>query len=67
MNTAALLLSVVFSSIGFGYFIYGKKQQQALPLICGLALMIYPYFIDSAAVMTAIGLVLICAPRFIRL
>ena len=67
MQTTALLLSVIFSSVGLGYFIYGKKQQQSVPLICGLALMIYPYFIDSAAVMTAIGLLLICAPRFIRL
>lgn len=66
MNTAALLLSVVFSSIGFGYFIYGKTAKRRF-LVCGLALMIYPYFIDSAAVMTAIGLLLILAPRFIRL
>ena len=67
MQTTALLLSVIFSSIGLGYFIYGKKQQQSLPLICGLALMIYPYFIDSAALMSAIGILLIAVPRFIRL
>lgn len=67
MQTTALLLSVIFSSIGLGYFIYGKKQQQSVPLICGLALMIYPYFIDSAALMSAIGILLIAVPRFIRL
>lgn len=47
MNTVPLLLGVVFSSIGLGYFIYGKKQQQTMPLICGIALMIYPYFIEN--------------------
>ncbi|CAM4080447.1 amino acid transport protein [Acinetobacter pragensis] len=67
MQTTALLLSVIFSSVGLGYFIYGKKQQQSVPLICGLALMIYPYFIDSAALMSAIGILLIAVPRFIRL
>lgn len=67
MNTASLLLSVIFSSIGLGYFIYGKKQQQMLPLICGIALMIYPYFFDSAILMSTIGLVLIAAPRLIRI
>ncbi len=67
MNTSVLLLGVVFSSIGFGYFLYGKKQQQTMPLLCGIVLMIYPYFIDSAALLTAIGLVLCAAPKFIRI
>ena len=67
MNTAALLLSVVFSSIGFGYFIYGKKQQQALPLICGLALMIYPYFMTNHWLLVLIGIVLSVLPYFIIL
>ena len=51
MNTVPLLLGVVFSSIGLGYFIYGKKQQQTMPLICGIALMIYPYFIENAVIL----------------
>ena len=67
MNTVPLLLGVVFSSIGLGYFIYGKKQQQTMPLICGIALMIYPYFIDNTVFLILIGIILCIAPKFIRL
>lgn len=67
MNITILLLGVVFSSIGLGYFIYGKKQQQTIPLICGIVLMIYPYFIENAVILTAIGILLCVAPKFVRL
>lgn len=67
MNTVPLLLGVVFSSIGLGYFIYGKKQQQTMPLICGIALMIYPYFIENTVVLILIGIILCISPQFIRL
>ena len=67
MNTVPLLLGVVFSSIGLGYFIYGKKQQQTMPLICGIALMIHPYFIENAVVLILIGIILCITPKFIRL
>ena len=67
MNTVPLLLGVVFSSIGLGYFIYGKKQQQTMPLICGITLMIHPYFIENAVVLILIGIILCITPKFIRL
>ena len=67
MNTVPLLLGVVFSSIGLGYFIYGKKQQQTMPLICGITLMTYPYFIENAVVLILIGIILCITPKFIRL
>ncbi|MCG2607067.1 MULTISPECIES: amino acid transport protein [unclassified Acinetobacter] len=67
MNTAQLLLGVVFSSIGFGYFLYGKKQKIIVPWICGLVLMIFPYFIENTGILTTIGILLSIAPYFIRL
>ena len=67
MNTVPLLLGVVFSSIGLGYFIYGKKQQQTMLLICGISLMIYPYFIENTVFLILIGIILCIAPKFIRL
>lgn len=41
MDTSLLIWSVVFSSIGLGLFIYGKKQKAVVPLFSGLGLMIY--------------------------
>jgi hypothetical protein len=67
VNATILLLGVLFSSIGFGYFLYGKKQQKSVPLICGIALIIYPYFIENISIMLALGLILCVIPKFIRL
>lgn len=64
---AALFLGLIFGSIGLGFFMYGKKQRSAVPMVCGLALMVYPYFVGSAWAMIAIGLVLIAIPYFVRL
>ena len=66
MNTAQLLLGVLFSSIGFGYFLYGKKQKVIIPLVCGLVLMIFPYFIDQTVALLLIGSVLSIVPYFLR-
>jgi hypothetical protein len=65
-TTAWLLWGLVFSSIGMGYFIYGKKQGRAAPLLCGIALMVYPYFIDSMWGTLGIGVVLMAIPYFLR-
>jgi hypothetical protein len=29
------------------YFVYGKRQTKFTPMIAGVMLCIYPYFIDS--------------------
>ncbi|MDK1684051.1 amino acid transport protein [Acinetobacter terrestris] len=67
MTTAQLLLGVLFSSIGLGYFLYGKKQKVTVPLVCGLVLMIFPYFVESTAIFTIIGIILSLLPYFLRL
>jgi hypothetical protein len=67
MSAAVLLWGVLFSSIGLGFFLYGKKQRAVVPLICGIALMIYPYFIPNVVMLVAIGGVLTAVPYFLRL
>jgi hypothetical protein len=66
VNTAVLLWGIVFSSIGLGYFIYGKKQKAMVPLACGILLMVYPYFISSTTLIVIVGAVLTAIPYFIR-
>jgi hypothetical protein len=66
MNATQLFLSVIFSSIGLGYFLYGKKQKMTVPLICGLVLMLFTYFIDSTAMISVIGIILSILPYFLR-
>jgi len=36
-------------------------------MVCGLAMMIYPYFISNVLALIAIGIVLAAIPYFLRL
>lgn len=67
METSQLLLGVFFSSVGLGYFIYGKKQKMLVPFLCGLILMIFPYFIENTWLIVLIGGVFMGIPYFISL
>ena len=66
MNSTQLLLGVIFSSIGLGYFLYGKKQKMTVPFVAGLVLMVFPYFIESNLLLGGIGMLLSIAPYFLR-
>ena len=64
MNTTQLLLGVLFSSIGLGYSFIWQKQKMIAPFIVGLVLMVFPYFIESNALLGGIGLLLSAIPYF---
>jgi hypothetical protein len=67
MTTATLLWGLLFGSIGIGFFIYGKKQKKVVPLVCGLALIAFPYFIENTILLVAVGTALTALPYFIRI
>jgi hypothetical protein len=67
MNLSILLWGLLFSSIGLGFFLYGRKRRAVVPLVCGLALMIYPYFVAHVGALIAIGVLLAAIPYFLRL
>ena len=50
-----LFLSLFPSGVGFVLLVYGKKQQRWPQLICGLALLIYPYFTETATGLIGVG------------
>jgi hypothetical protein len=66
-STAVLLWGLLFGSIGFGFFLYGKKQKTIVPLIMRIALCVVPYFIANMYVLVTVGLVLIAVPFFVRI
>ena len=66
MSTSSLLWGLLFGSVGFGFFIYGKKQKSVVPLVCGLVLMVFPYFISNVVLLVAIGITLVAVPYFVR-
>jgi len=62
-----LAVSLIFSSIGLGYFIYGRKQKHKVAFYAGIALMVFPYFVTGTAGMIATGALLMLAPKLITL
>ncbi len=65
METANLIWGLIFSSIGIGYFVYGRRQSNLSARFCGIALMLYPYLVTNTLVLVAIGIALMLTPRFI--
>jgi hypothetical protein len=56
----------VFGSFGLGFFVYGKKQERTIPMLCGLGLMVLPYLISNLLVLVVGGFTLIALPWFFR-
>ncbi len=59
--TWLLFASLAIGSVGFGLFIYGKKQRRWPQLIAGCVLTVYPYFVGSLWWMLGIGAAVIGA------
>lgn len=64
-----IFIGLIFSSIGFGYFIYGKKQSQPVTRLTGIGLMVYPYLIPTGSIATlaTVGIVLLFVPKFLKI
>jgi multisubunit Na+/H+ antiporter MnhC subunit len=62
MTPTTLAIALLTSAIGVAYFIYGKRQTRYAPLLAGLMLCVYPYFVDSVTWLVVIGVALIAAP-----
>ena len=65
-SAANLIGGLVFGSIGFVAFIYGKRMNLWKPMFLGIALMVYPYFISDDLLMIAIGTIGTAGLFFLR-
>lgn len=65
-SIAVLLWGLLFGSIGFGFFLYGKRQKTVVPLITGIVLCVVPYFIANVYVLVGVGVILVAIPYFVR-
>ncbi len=66
ISGANLFAGLLFSSIGFVGFVYGKRMSAWKPLFIGIVLMAYPYFIESTLLLCAIGVAGSTALYFFR-
>lgn len=65
-DTLSFVVYVLYGAVGLGYFMYGKRQKMLVPLICGLGLMGFPYFVSDATLLVVIGCVLLGLPFFVK-
>ena len=54
-NPTALFGSVLFGAIGLAAFIYGKRMVLWKPMVIGIVLMAYPYFVSQTWLLYAVG------------
>lgn len=66
-DSLSLLVGLVFGSIGVGYCIYGKKQHHLIAFIAGLFLIGLPYALNNIPLLILASLVVMVAPKFIKL
>lgn len=63
---AGFIGSCIFGGIGFIAFVYGKKNSEYQPMLLGVGLMAYPYFVKNVWLMYGIGVALTAALYFWR-
>ena len=66
-GASQLIWGMVFGAIGFGYFLYGKKQKAVVPLLAGITLFVFPYFVSNVYLLVIIGAGLMVLPYYVRI
>ena len=66
LNAHYLVASLIWGSVGLGFFIYGKKQQSMVPLFRGLLIIGISYFIESALYMSLASIALLAGVYWLK-
>jgi hypothetical protein len=61
-----LMGGFLFGGIGFVAFVYGKKNSELRPMIFGILLMVYPYFLRGTLALYLVGIGLTTALYIFR-
>ena len=54
-SLAKIFAWIIFGGVGFVAFAYGKKQSSPKPLVIGILLMVYPYFLSTTVWLYTVG------------
>jgi len=66
-GSSLLIWGMLFGAIGLGFFTYGRRQKAVIPLITGIALFVFPYFISNVYMLVLVGALLVFLPYFVRI
>ena len=64
-NAHFLFASLIWGSVGFAFFIFGKKQGSWVPLIGGLLMLAVSYLVSSALAMSLVCIGIIAVIWFL--
>ena len=57
-----LFVGLLFGAIGGVYLAYGRRVHETDFLVCGVALIVYPYFFSSVPLIVIVGAVIAMIP-----
>lgn len=60
-DTSFLFASLLWGSVGVGYWIYGKKQREMTPMLGGVAMIAVSCLVSSWLLMTLLCIALMVA------
>jgi hypothetical protein len=59
---ATLYFSIVTSALGMAYIVYGRRRSRMVPVVAGVLLCFYTYFVDGWLWLCIVGAALALAP-----
>lgn len=62
MDAWSILASLIFSMVGLVYLKQGKTDGDVTKMVCGAALLVFPYFIGGALWIVLLGAALTALP-----
>jgi hypothetical protein len=65
LDAKFLVASLIWGSIGFGYCIYGKRQQSWVPMVGGVLMIAASYLVGSALLMSLICVAIMALVYFL--
>ena len=63
MATGTIIAGFIISTVGFSFFLYGKKQARVPQLVVGILLMVAPFLVHNALWMSVTALLLLVGLR----
>ncbi len=65
-NSNIFFWGFIFGVIGFGYLTYGIKQRKGIPLLSGVLLSGFSYFVSNLVFMFVLGGVFMALPFVVK-
>lgn len=66
MTFTGLMLAGFFGLVGTAYLVYAKKQQRAVIGVCGIALIVFTYFVSSTWLILLLGTLFMFLPQLLK-